>query len=417
MSNVPNNILVNVETYNKAMLAWLLNTCPMLAATNKRFKDFQQANPANLGQTMLYDLPPRAVTVDNLVVSFEAVEQRFRPLTVTEQASVGFNITAQQLIFNLEDYMDRFGESAVLEIGSKIENNIAKNSIANTYRFYGNGVTPINSFSQLAEMLAFFRAFGAAKNKTQGFLDMTAVPGIVNTGLNQFAPDRNNRMANSWELGEFSRCEWFESNMLATHIAGTEGQKGSTLTVVSTTQNAEGGVISITFSGTFGANDPLSIAKYDKFEFNDGVSGFNNMRYLTFIGHIPSPVPVQFQATAAAASNGSNQVTVSINPPLQAASGLNQNLNQAILPGMQVSVLPSHRSGLLHSGDQFYLAMPSLPDVTPFPSSVVVDNETGASMRMYSGAVFGQNQYATVHDCIWGSDLVPDNAMEIVFPL
>ncbi len=414
---LPNNIVQNVQTYNKADLAYLQNNNCFLSTANKKYRDFEKANPANLGDTITFDKPPRFVAADGLVVSFQGVEQRVQSLTVDKSKNVGIDISAQQLIFNLEEYMSRFGKGAIEELGAVIESDVAGLCESAPYRFFGNGVTPIASFNQLASALAFFRNFGAAKDNTKGYLSDIAIPDIVGSGLNQFVPAGNEELRNSWELGAFSKCEWYESNLLPEHISGTEGQAGSTLTVVSTTSNSDGGVITITFSGTSAATDADSVHLYDRFQFQDNVSGQPNLRFRTFTGHKPSACPVQFKATAPAASTGGSQVTVSIDPPLQATSGKNQNITQQIVAGMQVKVLPSHRVGMIQSGNQFYLAMPPLPDTDPFTSSVVVDMDTGASLRMYTGAQFGQNLYGTVHDSIWGKTQVSDNAMAVIFPL
>ena len=84
---------------------------------------------------------------------------------------------------------------------------------------------------------------------------------------------------------------------------------------------------------------------------------------------------------------------------------------------MQVKFLPTHRAGMVHSGNQAYLAMPPLPSTDPFTNSVATDMDTGVSLRMYTGAQFGQNLYGTVHDVIWGKTVVPDNAMAIIYPV
>lgn len=414
---LPNNIVQNVETYNMADLAYLQNDNCFIATANKKYQDFQKANPANLGATITFDKPARFVANDGLVVNFQGVEQRVQSLTVDRAKNIGLDISAQELIFNLEDYMERFGKSAIKELGAVVESDIAGLCESAPYRFYGNGITPINSFNQLGQMLAFFRNFGAARDMTRGYLSDIIVPDIVGSGLNQFVPQGNEELRNSWELGAFSKCEWYESNLLPEHISGSEGQAGVTLTVVSVVTNTDGGVIAITFSGTSAASDADSVKLYDRFQFQDNVAGFQNIRFRTFEGHKPSACPVQFKATAAAASDGISQVTVSIDPPLQAANGKNQNITQQIVAGMQVKVLPSHRVGMVQSGNQMYAAIPPLPDCDPFTTSVVTDMDTGASLRMYTGAQFGQNLYGTVHDIIWGKTQVSDNAIALIFPL
>lgn len=413
---LPVNILRTVQTYQESGLAFLQNLNAFIGTANTKFKDFDRMT-ANLGDTVGFDLPPRFTTTNSLVATFQPADQRVQTLTVSNQISTSYAFSAQQFIFNVRDYMEKFGKSAIAELGAKIEANVAQNCVTQPYRFFGDGVTPINSFGQLANALAFFRNYGAATHNVKGYLSDLAVSTIVNTGLNQFTPDRNNKMANSWEVGAFSRCEWYQSNLLPVHTAGTEGTVGTTLTVVSVTQDANGNITAITFNGTNAAADPNSIAQYDRLQFQDGVAGQTNVRYLTFIGHEVSGNPVQIQATAAAASTGGNQVTVQITPFLQSNQVNNQNISTPIVAGMQVKVLPSHRAGMIIGGDPFFLAMPQLPDEVPYPTANQYDPETGVSIRQYYGSRFGQNQRGMIHDAIWGSTVVPEYSMAVIFPL
>lgn len=414
---MPNNYLQQVVTYNESNLALLLNSFAFINTSNKKFLKFNDKVPQNLGDTVSFDKPPRFTTTNSLVVNFQAAEQRVQNLTVDQQVSTSYAFSDQQFIFNARDYMDVFGRSAVAEIGSQIEANVAQLAETNTFRFYGDAVTPVNSYLQLANAVAFLRNFGAAKDDTKGYLSDLTFPAIVNSGLNQFTIDKNNREMMSWEVGKFANSEWYQSNLLKVHEAGSEGNAGSTLTVVSTTLDANGAVTAITFSGCSAASDPNSVKAYDKFQFSDGVSGQTDLRFLTWIGHKVSSCPVQFRAEANAASTGGSQVTVSIYPPLQANAGNNQNINTPIVPGQQVTVLPDHRCGLLISGKPLFLAMPTLPNEVPYPTSVAMDPDSGASIRQYYGSLFGQNQRGMVHDAIWGSTMVDENAMMIALPV
>ena len=413
---MPTNVLQQVITYNESNLALLLNSFCFISTSNKKFQRFNDDVPKNLGDTVSFDLPPRFTTTNSLVVTFQAAVQRVQQLTVSQQASTAYEFTAQQFIFNARDYMDKFGKSAVAELGTQVESDIAGLCETAPYRFYGDGVTPINTYLQLAQALAFFRNFGAAKDNTKGYLSDLTFPAIVNSGLNQFTEDRGNREAMSWEIGAFSNCEWYQSNLLPVHTSGTEGTAGSTLTVVSTTTDANGAVTGITFSGTSAATDANSVKQYDSFQFSDGVSGKTNLRFLTFIGHKISQCPVQFQATADAAASGS-AVTVAITPPLQSAAGQGQNINTAIIAGMQCTVLPTHRCGLIMAGNPLFMAMPRLPEEVPYPTSVAMDPDSGASIRMYFGSLFGQNQRGIVHDVIWAKTLIPEYSLKVALPV
>lgn len=416
------NILQQVATYQSSDLAYLINlNCFVADLANTKFENFED-KIGNLGDTVTFDRTPRYVTAQSLVANFQGSVQRVQTLTVNQAQNVAYNFTSQQILFNVEEYWDKFAKSAVEELAANVEANVANVCVTNTFRFYGDGVTPITTFNQLAKMLSFFRNFGAAKNDTKAVIADTSVPDVVGSGLNQFAPERNDETAMSWMLGSFSRCEWYQSNLLPVHVAGSEGVNASTLTVVSTTKNASGEITAITFSGAHGASDASSVLQYDKFQFLDNISTYNNLRFLTFTGHFPSDSPVQFAAAATAASTAGSQVTVTLYPSLlpgavQAASSDTMNINYDIVAGMQATVLPSHRAGVVMSGKPFFLAMPKLPSQDPFYSASEYDEDTGVSMRTYWGTFLGQNLQGMVHDCIWGYTMVPEYAMSIIIPL
>jgi hypothetical protein len=445
MTTTPVNILQTVQTYQKAELAWLLNSFVGISLANKRFKDFNDLT-ANLGDTVTFDTTPRYISYAGLVITEQPSVQRIQSLICGQAANVAAAYTDQQFIFNVRDYMDRFGMAAMKELGSLVESDILRNFISGVFtndpqnsnfghnqvnsgpfRFFGDGVTPINSFTQLAQSVANFEDFGAATHKMVGILPVANIPSIVGTGLNQFAMTRNDENAYTWELGRFSNTDWYESNLLPVHVSGTVGNSAppnDVLTVVSTNDPSGQNVTQITFSWANNVSDANAIKAGDLFQFNDGVSGQTNLRFLTFIGHRQSQQPVQFRAIADAASvAGMSTSTITVNIQtinfvgLVSAQNQNQNINATIQAGMQVTVVPSHRAGCLMSGDQFYLAMPRLPDESPFTTVNLTDPDSGASIRHYFGSQFGQNNRAYVRDVIWGSTLVAENSMRYCFPL
>ncbi len=242
------------------------------------------------------------------------------------------------------------------------------------------------------------------------------IPAFIGSGLNQFAPKRNDEIVLSWMLGEFAGCEWYKSNLLPLHISGDIGQAASPNNVITLVSVDSTGTI-LSFTEPQNLTDANAMKAGDLLQFNDGVSGQPNLRFLQFIGHQPSQQPVQVRVVANAATV-SGAFTVTVYPPLISANNNpNQNINNALAAGMQATVLPSHRAGVLYSGDQFYLAMPSLPDQSPFTTVNMMDKDTGASIRHYYGVQFGQNVRSYVRDSIWGSDMVADNAMRFVFPM
>lgn len=411
-----NNILQQVQTYQMAGLAALQNLNCFIGTANTKFKNFDKIS-ANLGDTVTFDLTPRFTSTNSLVVAFQPAEQRVQALTVDQQLSTAYEFDAQQFIFNAREYMDRFGKFAIAELGAKIEAQVARNAVTNTYRFFGDGTTPFDGYTVLAKALAQFRNYGAASSRASGYISDMVVPDIIQGGTAKFAPKRNEEIVNSWELGSFSNCDWYQSNLLPVHHAGSVGNQGQVLTVVSvTTGGVDGAIDTITFSGAT-PSDAGAIKQYDKLSFSDGVAGLPNVRFKTFVGHVDSQAPVQMQALSDVAATGAGHVIIAINPQLQVLPTNAQNINTAIQVGMKVKVLPSHRAGLITAGDPLFLAMPQLPDEHPFATANMMDPDTGVSIRQYYGSRFGMNQRGMVFDCIWGSTLVAEMAMAIILPL
>ncbi len=435
MAVFPTNILQQVQTYQRSGLALLQNLCCHIATANTKFKDFDNIQ-ANLGSTVTFDLPPRFTTTASLVASFEPAVQRVQTLACDQANNTSFAVTNQQRIFNLEkgeeDYMQIFGKSAIAELATQVEGNVALNwasavnsQLTNTlntysgpYRYYGNGTSALTSYQQLAQAIMFFKNYGSVSEGIKVYLPDTVVPSIVGNGLNQFVPHRNDEIAMSWEVGDFGtpRVNYYQSNLMPIHVSGNTGVLQQTLTVVSVNDPTGQNVTQITVSGA-SASDASAVFSGDLFSFQDGVSGQPNMRYLTFIGHFPSANAVQFRATASAASNASGVVTINITPALNWAGGQNQNLNNPIVAGMQILGLPSHRCGGILGGDAFYLAMPQLPEQSPYDTANEYDDDTGCSLRLTYGSLFGQNQTGMIYDETHGSVIVPEYSMRYVIPL
>jgi len=444
MALYADNILQQVQTYQRSSLGLLQNLCCFVSTANTKFKDFEKIQ-ANLGSSVTFDTPPRATTSAGLVVKWQPAIQQVETLTCDQAFNSSFTVTAQQRIFNLEkgedEYIEVFGKSFLTELANEVEGNLALNCISavpvmvvdadgqsvptgeyhtesGPFRYFGDGVTQLTSYNQLAQMIMLFKNFGSVSHGIKVYLPDTVYPAIVGTGLNQFAPERNNEIAMSWEIGEFGtpRVKYYQSNLLPIQFAGNVGELGQVLTLVSTNDPTGQNVTQLTFSGA-SASDADAIKRGDMFQFNDGVTGFRSLRYLTYIGHKVSANKVQNRVIADAASTAGGLVTVDLAWPLNWAGGQAQNLNQALQPGMQVTFLPSHKAGLIVGGDAFYIAMPQLPDQRPFDTANEYDPETAVSLRMTYGSVLGANQKGIIYDEVHGSLAVKQYCMRVIVPL
>lgn len=434
MSTTVDNTLQLVTVYHDAGLQSLRVSSPGISTTNKNMLNFQNF-PASLGTSINYQKPYRGNAVNNLVWQPQGTQQLFETLVVDQQISYSVDFNLSQMQYNVDQFMRQIGRGAVATIATKVETNILLNAISavvnndnynpnngligkkNTrsgpYRFFGDGVTPINSYQQLADMLARFKAFGYAMGNLKGFLYDLAVPAIIQSGLSQFVIQRNEKNYQSWMVMDWQGVNWYQSSLLPIQRAGTCGNEHLTLTVVSVDDPTGNYVTQITFSGA-PVNQTKAVASGD-------LGAFNSLYFNTYYGNENTALLAQIMSTSDVDSDGSGNVVVNIKPGLTwQNSPSNQSaigVDKPIVPGMTFEFIGDHKAGFLVSGEAFYLGMPKMMAMPPYSYENQTDDVNPISFRMTAGSVLGQNQYLTGWDAIWGSFMDPDYCMRICFPI
>jgi hypothetical protein len=429
MATVPDNMLQTVTTYQNATIAWLLNQNVAMDLANRKFMDFQNRT-GNLGDAISWNIGSQAITQNSLVITPSPVILEKATVITANAISSAYAFDEKEFIYNVSDYMEFFGKERAMEIGANIEANILEHitgtarykdgqnplngqiidTTSGPYRFYGNGIDEINSFTKLSTIISNFQDYGAAKTDLIGIIPLTKKDTIIGSGLDQFALNRNNEIAETWDLGTVSGCRWTNSNLLPIHRAGTIGDNQIPLTLVSTNDPTGQNITQLTFSSAAG-NDVNAVKAGDLLEFT-----VPTLRYLTYTGHHTSAQAVQVRITSDATSVA-GAITVDIFPALVSVPVAKQNLNMSLVAGMTAFIPASHIAGVVWSGNPFYLAMPKLSNQEPFPTVAKMDSETGVALRNYWGTKFGENFRGYVTDAIYGAYLVAKNSMRVLFPL
>lgn len=403
------NVLVNVATFNRGGLALLQNSNPMIKLANKEYNELNKV-PKNLGDTVTFDLPPFVQGTESLAFgTYQSVTQVQWPLTVDKPYSVTIGMSNEEKIFNLETYMGSLGKSAIATISTYIGDKVGLNCIDHTYFTYGDGTQAgICSYTQLAQAVANYRNMGVPMtDEIVAIIPDVAVPAIIGSGVNQFAPARNDEAVNSWEIGAFANVKWYTSNQLPEHVAGTLGQSGNTLTVTS----ISGDGTSITFSGA-PASDADALKVGDILTFQQ-----TTLRFTDYWGMVTTSQPVQVRVTDNnGGSSGGGSITVDVFPAL-IATGRGKNINTAITAGMTAKCKGNHRAGVLFCKRALFLAMPPLGNTSPYEGATETDPVTGASLRSFYGFLPTEGAYGYAHQVLFGSTLVDRYAMRLAFPV
>lgn len=434
---LPSNALEQVRTYHDYGVAAFQNLCPVISTSNTKAWTFNKET-ANLGDTINIELPYKYTATNGLVAVFQGTQQNLQPLTADQAFNVSVAFTAQDFIFNVDKYWDKIGNQAVRTLATNFERRVCLNANSHVpvftvdqdgqsvptgalhtesgpYRFFGDGLTPINSQQQLAQINANYKTMGIpGSEQLQIYLPDIVIPPIIGTMANQFAPNRNDKIVMSWELGKFNMADYYISNLMPLHTAGNIGNDQVVLTLVSTNDVTGQNVTQLTFSGATGEG-AQAVLSGDMFVFQDNVSGQPNLRYLSPTGNVPTSAKVQFRATADAAASGDN-VTITLSKALVWAFGPNQNINFPLAAGMQVKGVANHLCGMLVAGKGLFCAMPPLPDESPFVTANKSDPDTKVSIRLYHGSRFGQNFRGLIHDGLLATTFLQDYGMRICFP-
>ena len=410
------NITFDVATYNKASLALLMNSNPLVNLANKKFKNPQRV-PGNLGMTIDFDEPPTVDFVPSLAFgTFRDFTQKKVTLTVDKEYAVPLGVPELEYLFNLEQngYMTPLSKASIATLSTNLGKDMAQEILDHTFMTYGDGTAnTLNSYQQLDQAIENYIDVGnPVGDELVCVLPNTAVPQIIGNGLSQFAPMRNNEIANSWDIGEFAGVKFYKSNLLPTHIAGAVGVGGLALTVVSI--SADGQTLTCSVAGLT-SDTTNAIKQNDILTFDSG-----NLRMTTYYGQATTSQAVQVRATANVNSvdvGGTQQVVIPLDRPLISTPGRDQNISEAITSGMTLTPLGSHKVGVLFAKMAFMLAMPMLSDTRPYEGSTATDPMSDASMRTYFGYFPGQAQKGYVHDMVAGMRLVDRYAMRLAFPI
>ena len=434
------NALIAVEAIANSGLQVLQRHDPFLMLSNKKFQNFSTTVAGVEGTTVRYQLPPKINVASNQGlgnVSFDAFSQRVQAIVCdqTEVAAYAFSsedlalfsrATTRAAAIELADRMTGFGiaDSAFSSIAQKMSFNLAQKYTESSYRFYGDGLTAINSQLQIAEAVNSMKDFGVGGGgEFKCVLPLTDSAPIVNSMLSQFVTRRNDDRAYDWELGKFNNTNFYNSAMIPIHYSGDTGTGGHIGTIQSVTSNIdpvtdeEFSVVTI-FWATAPQNDANAVRPGDLFQVLDE-PGIANARFLNTAGHTETNQPVQFASRGGHSTAAGVTTITTKNLLLHDATNASpfRNVNRDLV-GLTVKGLPNHRRGLIWNNDSLYMAMPKLGDLGPgAQTAVATDSMSGASIRCAYGTILAEQQVGYILSSLYGVGAARDYLTAVIFPV
>ena len=365
------NLFRNVRWITMEALRVLINKLEVAPFFNTDYnKEFTKE--FKVGDSVEVRYPQRFLIREGSGYSAQGLTDRYTTVNCDQQFGIDFDWTSAEQALNLDDVRSRYIEPAMAQLANSIDERCANWGYLNANNVVGSlGTTPTAFTTYLAA-----RQRMVELGCPPGPKGMIVTPGmqstIIGNNLTLFTPNKELGMQyKEGSMGRASGFDWYESNNLYTHTAGTwagtvevtgAGQSGSTLTVTCTSGD------------TFLAGDTFRIA---------GVNAVNPMNRRS------TGTLKQFIVTESLTAD-STEETISISPSIVGPGDQYQNVDALPAAGADMTLFPgtttpnglSGKIGLALHRDAFALVGVKL--VTPQAvelASQTRDPASGLSVR------------------------------------
>lgn len=437
------NNLVNVEGYLQDNAVHVLEAKYCVTRTlNDEYVGYNNL-AGTLGPRFLVNLPTRTSTDD--AFGFDAstatageFSQRSMAVTADKEIQAKFSYTdIEHALFDKNEAISQSAMSNLVEMGAKTEIYYIDQIASSGYRFFGDPAATtgqMTSVGAVTDAVAKFDSFGCIHGKQKYFvMPIAKAAATIQTSFQQFVPRRNERLSLAGEIGLLNGVPdtvYCNSNLLGVHTAGTVANDainlstGYTIDSITPTNiinpdDASGDNTStIVLSGVpdgliANANDLIDIG---------ALNTADPIRFLTFgSGYARSETHVQGRVTVTSAPAAAGNLTFIVQPAyiFDATPPLNpyRNLSRAFdLANDTVRFCKSHAIGLLYYGNYGFKVNPELPKSEPYPTSSIVNKDTGISMRAFYGqAGLGSVFKYFVHQMLIGYGAASEGFGRIIY--
>jgi hypothetical protein len=383
------NQFITTDLVSNTALAMFANNAPFVMTASRIYQDDFVSSGYKIGDTLQVRRQNHFIIGDGSVATPQSIIETVENITVSHQYNALIAYTIQDLSLRIEDFSRLFLNDAIQEIITQMEKDISAAAEQEIYFFSGTSGTPINSFTTVDTCGAKLLEQGV-NISSDAYMAMTVRDGSSLKGalLNNFTPVFNENIVRSSAVGHLSYFDIFQSQNIKRHIAGAGPRLYSSDTLLVNGAVSSGSVIAmdgatINITDYFLPGDVISIA---------GVESVNP------VGRAATGQNMQFVVTAAASSNGSGQLNVSINPVIISdTSNPNRNVSNAVPNNAAVTMVGSHNVNVAYPSRGLDIVCPPLYKLQVPYSSVAVDTETGLSLAVtQTGDILGYQNYMRI---------------------
>jgi hypothetical protein len=202
------------------------NATKFVGAITRKLSDDFMVSGTKVCATVGLRLPQRFITTKGQALQPQAITDQVVPVTITDQANIGYGWSSFSETLELQDMYDRYVNPA----GYQLANTMDKDGLGRVYQdvFSIEGTPGVVPATNPPYLLAAARLtnFAVPDRPRRMFINSIMRATIVNGNLNLFNPQKD--IGELWKEAMFSGTalswdEWFEDVNIFPHVVGPLG--------------------------------------------------------------------------------------------------------------------------------------------------------------------------------------------------
>jgi P22 coat protein - gene protein 5 len=400
------NQFITTQLVSNTALAMFANNAPFVMTGSRIYQDDFTSSGYKIGDTLQVRRQNNFIVGDGSTAVPQDIIETVENITIAHQYHALVAYTVQDLTLRIEDFSRIFLQPAIQNIITQMERDINIAAEQQLNFFVGSAGTPLNSFGSVD--IAGAKLLEQGVNiSSDAYMAMTVRDGSsLKSGLlNSFTPVFNEEITRQSAIGHLSYFDIFQSQNINQHVAGAgpllhasdaltvNGQvnSGNTIVLAGASHNV---------TNYFLPGDLITVA---------GVNSVNPL------SRASTGQPMQFVITAAANSDNSGAITITVSPSIiSSTSSPLQNVSGPVLSGSAVTTVPSYNVNVAYPSRALDIVCPPLYKLQVPYASVAVDPETGLSLAVtQTGDILGYQNYMRL-DILCGFQWHPQYACKVI---
>ena len=399
---MPTHELVTMQGILRRSLKLFTEQPSLVNNCYREYDDQYAKSGAKIGDTLKIRMPNRFTVRTGRVAAPPTITEETQALTMATQKGIDIEITSKDLTLSMDDFEERVIKSMIATLAADVEADMW-NIHKDVYNHAGTPGSAINSLTPImnAQKLLNKNLVPATPRYLifNSEANVTLVPGL------QALFNPTGQITKQFVGGQMTPAGGFEKVMTSEYVpTHTSGTRDNTTPVINGA-NQQGATLVLD-----GLDASVTVEDGAKLNINN-VYAVNPMTKATYKHLQP------FTVTAAAAADGSGNITLSISPSI-IASGAKQNVNSVPADDATITFTPTTAStgypvNLGYFRDAIALVTADLDKRET--GECHVERYQNLSMRIWTASDIREDTRITRLDILYGYKLIRPEAACLIF--